>query len=144
MARKHTLKLAAHVEIERGLRSIYGKSKAFGGSGAGATPAPYDPIPDYQDIWYQPDGDPRKEDETAARLNRRKAVSVANKGKYGFHGTADANDTPILRYDAEDYPQNEIQRAPSPNRRREVIVTPNKYPQTLKTGPIKHSIPKGK
>lgn len=138
-------KLREHVEIERGLRAIYGKSKGTLVSNTGATPAPYDAVPDYGDIYYQPDDDPRREDESEAREVRRRAMGVANRGKYGFHGTADADDTPILRYESDDFPQTSLRRPPSPSERRAAIVTPAKYPQPVKTGPTpKLVIPKGK
>jgi hypothetical protein len=139
-------KLSEHVEIERGLRSIYGKSKGTLVSNVGASPAPYDAIPDYADIWYQPDDDPRKEDETQMREARREAMGVANRGKYGFHGTADAEDTPLLRYETDDFPQNaNPQRPPNPEKARANIVQPNKYPQpSVKTGPIKHVVQREK
>lgn len=137
-------KLSEHVEIERGLRAIYGKSKGTLVSNTTLGPAPYDAIPDYGDIYYQPDDDPRREDESEMRMARREATAVANRGKYGFHGTADADDTPILRYESEDFPQNAPRRNPSPNERRAAVVTPNKYPQPVKTGPVKHVVQREK
>lgn len=139
-------KLREHAEIERGLRSIYGKSKGTLVSNVGASPAPYDAIPDYADIYYQPDDDPRREDENVARETRRKAMGVANRGKYGVHGTADAVDTPMLRYESDDFPQNQqSQHGPSPNKRAEAIVQPNRYPQSsVKTGSVKFVVQREK
>lgn len=134
--KKRRFKLAEHVEIEHGLRAIFGKAKGTGVSNIGASPAPYDSIPDYAAIYYQPDDDPRAEDEAAARKNRREAMGVANRGKYGFHGTADPDDAPILRYESDDFPQNSPRPASDPEQRRAAIVTPNKYPKPTPTGPM--------
>lgn len=125
---------------------MHGKSKGTLVSNIGASPAPYDAIPDYGDIYYQPDDDPRREDESTARETRRVAMGVANRGKYGFHGTADAEDTPLLRYESDDFPQNQqSQHGPSPNKRAEAIVQPNRYPQSsVKTGPVKHVVQRDK
>lgn len=135
--KKRVRKLSDYVASEHGF-ALMGKQSAMG-------PAPYDAIPDYGDIYYQPDGDERKEDEAAARLNRREAMGVTNRGKYGFHGTADPSDNPILRYESDDFPQNSPRRQPSPNERRAAITEPNRYPQpSVKTGPIKHVVQREK
>jgi hypothetical protein len=83
------------------------KSAGLLTSGAGATPAPYDPVPDYAEIYYQPESDERRQDESDAAAVRRRAMGQANRGKYGFHGTADPSNTPQLRYEMDDYPNSE-------------------------------------
>jgi hypothetical protein len=137
-------KLREHAEIERGLRRIYGKSKGTLVSNTGATPAPYDAMPDYASIYYQPDDDPRRQDEAAARETQRRAMGIANRGKYGFHGTADPEGTPILRYETDDFPQNPPRRSLASSKRRGVIAS-YKPPQPVKVGPMpKLVVPKGK
>lgn len=101
-------------------------------SGLGASPAPYDPIPDYAEIYYQPDDDPRHEDESEMRDNRRKAMGVANRGKYGFHGTGDVSSAPILRYENDDFPK--MERDGSGRKMRFDSAEPASYEQPVTPG----------
>ena|GEM_PF-736355 len=80
---------------------MVGKARASMYQGAGASPAPRDPIPDYADIYWQPEGDDNRVRERVANENRRASVSARNKGKFGFHGGADVE--PALRYDPDDF-----------------------------------------
>lgn len=92
-----------HAEFSK----LYGKSKGPFPSNTGPSPAPYDPIPDYAEIYYQPEGDSRREDESENTANRRRSMAEANRGKYGFHGTAEVSNEPQLRYDEDDFPRME-------------------------------------
>lgn len=88
---------------ERSVARMIGKAQGTLYAGRGASPAPYDPIPDYADIYYQPEDDTRREDESEATANRRRAMGVANRGKYGFHGTGEVSNAPVLRYEDGDF-----------------------------------------
>jgi Protein of unknown function (DUF5661) len=59
------------------------------------------PIPDYQDIYYQPEDDEKKKKEREQQETRRRSVQRRNRGVFGFHGLA-YRGKPDLRYDPED------------------------------------------
>lgn len=112
-------------------RDLLGFARTSVYAGQGASPAPYDPIPDFGDIYYQPEDDPRREDESENAANRRRAMGMANRGKYGFHGTGEVSNAPILRYTDDDFPvlerRDDNVRADPP--------TPNRYTQPIPEKP---------
>ena len=59
------------------------------------------PIPDYADIYFQPESDKRNKLHRAHQENRRAANAQRNAGVYGFHGEANKLDRQ-LRYEPEE------------------------------------------
>jgi len=107
---------ATHAAFEREIDEMY---------------APSDPIPDYADIYWQPDnsGDDA-ERERNANTNRRATLAARNKGRFGFHGGADV--TPVLRYEGDDYPVYARRgMEQSPTRRAPKDMAPNAYDQPV-------------
>jgi hypothetical protein len=56
------------------------------------------PIPDFQDIYFQPESDKRNKLQREHQENRRMAVAQRNAGVYGFHGEVNRLDRQ-LRYE---------------------------------------------
>jgi len=131
---------ATHAAFEREIEEMYapivGKAGASVYGGLGASPAPRDPIPDYADIYYQPDDSPNRERERAANESRRASVSARNRGKFGFHGEAQVE--PELRYERDDYPMTARRgHAQSPSKRKPKNMDLNVYDQ-----PVDHPEPR--
>ena len=67
----------------------------------GSTPREETPaMPDFQEIYYQPDSDERKKREREQGRIRRRADSARNTAKYGFHGIAPQGD-PEIRWEPD-------------------------------------------
>lgn len=73
-------------------------STSYGSAPRAETP----PIPDFQDLYYQPETDERKKREAEAGANRRRATASRNRAVYGFHGTTQLGLDPELRYERPD------------------------------------------
>jgi hypothetical protein len=66
---------------------------------AGSSPRDETPsLPDYQEIYYQPPSDERRQLEEEQELTRRLATAKRNTGVYGFHGTGLPPSEPVLHY----------------------------------------------
>lgn len=78
--------------------------KAVGGSAPREeTPA----LPDFQEIFYQPESDERKQLEREQHETRRLADAARNTAKYGVHGAAPAL-TPRIRWERETDPTQHV------------------------------------
>lgn len=121
---------ARHAAFEREIDEMYAAANATMYQGKGASPAPRDPIPDYADIYYQPEDSPNRERERAAGENRRVSLSARNRGKFGFHGEASVE--PELRYERDDYPMTARRgHKQSPSIRAPKHLAPNAYDQPV-------------
>lgn len=91
---------ATYAGSEAMLAAAYTKA-AIALMGKQVSLAPRDPIPDYADIYWQPEDNPNAQRERAANENRRATLSARNGGKFGFHGSSDVK--PVLRYAPDDF-----------------------------------------
>lgn len=121
----------ARAAQERALTQRISKAAHYlriGSPSRGASPAPYNSLPDYQEIYYQPQSDQRRQDEVESNANRRQAQAVRNREKYGFHGVASPGNAAVLRYDVTDYPSTERRKN---GKMQFVYGGPISYPQRL-------------
>jgi hypothetical protein len=82
------------------------------------------PIPDYQEIYFQPDSDERKKKDREHQITRKLATAKRNIGVYGFHGEERA-DHPELRYEPDESLSNpSIQNPTRPAVRKPIVKAP--------------------
>lgn len=91
------------------------------------------PIPDYQEIYHQPESDSRKRLERQQADVRRRANAYRNKGVFGFHGTALAS-KPELRYEPDETLSNPSVQAPKRPGNREPVLTAPKLLARISAG----------
>lgn len=95
---------------------------------AGSSPREETPaLPDYQDIYFQPEDSEHKKREREQQSIRRRANAERNHAVYGFHGTAIDSPEPTLRYEGDDTQapqQHTQQREPRRSAREPVVEAP--------------------
>ena len=102
----------------------------------------HQPIPDFADIYFQPESDARNKLAREQQSNRRRADARRNVGIYSFHGEANQG-VPELRYEPDQTLGDPAVHGKPSKRQRTALVVPRRLDRLAAGAPDQGALDEG-